>query len=30
MVRQNMVRPCNACSEVGGRHFEQLLRINWK
>jgi hypothetical protein len=24
-VRQSMVRPCGLCSEVGGRHFEQLL-----
>ena len=23
--RQNMVRLCNACSEVGGHHFEQLV-----
>ena len=25
-VRQNLVRRCYACSEVGGRQFEQLLQ----
>ena len=24
-VRQNLVRRCRACIEVGGRQFEQLL-----
>ena len=24
-VRQSMVRRCNACIELGGRHFEHLL-----
>ncbi|PSN53562.1 hypothetical protein C0J52_09198 [Blattella germanica] len=26
-VRQNLVRRCQACIEVGGRHFEQLLLV---
>ena len=25
-VRQNLVRRCHACIEVGGRQFEQLVR----
>ena len=28
-VRQNLVRRCHACIEVGGRHFEQLLDAKW-
>ncbi|PSN30104.1 hypothetical protein C0J52_27429, partial [Blattella germanica] len=24
-IRQNMVRRCTLCNEVGGRHFENLL-----
>ncbi|PSN52626.1 hypothetical protein C0J52_14593 [Blattella germanica] len=24
-IRQNMVRRCTLCNEIGGRHFEHLL-----
>lgn len=24
-VRQNLIRRCQACNEIGGRHFEHLL-----
>jgi hypothetical protein len=29
-LHQNLVCRCSVCNETGGRHFEQILSINWE